>query len=171
MADDDAFGIGGRAGREHDLRNVVAIDGDRRDRPVGRPVEVGQLPDVAGSAIAPASTSSPARIEPRIDDVDGCGRRNPATTVVDRHGDRAGELDAPVACDPFGAVLAPEDDLVAFRYTVRDEPRRKAARRARDIGVRMPPHAIAVVIDEEFTAALFQHPEKSTSVVTREFYS
>ena len=42
---------------------------------------------------------------------------------------------------------------------MRDQPGRETTRRACDIRIRMPPHAIAIVIDEEFSAALFQHPE------------
>ena len=45
--------------------------------------------------------------EPGLDDVADAVGEFRGRAVVDRHGDRAEQLDAPVTCDPFGAVLAP----------------------------------------------------------------
>ncbi len=44
MADDDALRLGRCAGREDDLCDVVARDGDCRHRAVGAPVEIRELP-------------------------------------------------------------------------------------------------------------------------------
>ena len=56
------------------------------------------------------------------------GRR----AVVDRHDDDAAQQAAPERDDPFRAVLAPEDDLVAFAQPERVQARReRRARRAR----------------------------------------
>ena len=45
MSNDHTLRLGGGAGGEDDLRDVVAINGDRRDRAVRVPIDVAHLPD------------------------------------------------------------------------------------------------------------------------------
>ena len=103
VADDDAFGIGGRAGRKHNLCDVVTANCDRRHRPVCRPVEIGQLPSLHRTVVDVVSGEH----DPRVDNPANTIRKLTRRSIVDRHRDRAGELDTPVTCDPLRTVLAP----------------------------------------------------------------
>ena len=72
--------------------------------------------------------------------------------VVDRDDDDAGDETAPVAREPFGAVLAPEDDLVALAEPGGVEFRRESSRGAPNVLVRVAPVPIPVVVHEKLPA-------------------
>jgi hypothetical protein len=145
MGDEDAFRLGGRSGRKDDFRHVVARDLHGRrgtfgpDKLVQLPHgEVGNIRDVY--ARDPRHPMPPGwRVERRyILTDDQQLRRNDAAhalekgwrrPVVDRHDDDAVQDASPEGDDPFRAVLAPEDDLVAFSQPELMQPRREAASR------------------------------------------
>jgi len=70
-----------------------------------------------------------------VTDQDQPGRNDPPDpqeeigggAVVDRHDDDASQQAAPEGDDPFGPVLAEEDDRVAFSKSGAGQPGRKAA--------------------------------------------
>ena len=90
--------------------------------------------------------------DPRVDEAAHAADEFRRRAVVDRDDDDAGDQAAPVAGDPFGTVLAPEDDLVALAQAGGGELRREPARRAADVLVRVAPAPIPVVVDEELAA-------------------
>ena len=64
MADDHTLGVRGGAGREHDLCNVVTANCDRRNGPVGIPIELAKLPRWYRARIHVV----PREHDPRVDD-------------------------------------------------------------------------------------------------------
>jgi hypothetical protein len=81
-------------------------------------------------------------------------------SVIDRNDDDAGNKAAPVAHDPFRAVLAPEDDLVSLFQSGGCQSHGKTASRASNLLIRMSADAIAVVVYEELAADGDEVPEE-----------
>ena len=166
VGDDDAFGFGGGAGREDDFGDVVARDGDvRRDvrHAVAAPVEIVQLPDRRASIGRRRVGGDVLSDQHQL-------RRDDAADAREEHratrGSRSARRSTPRsrqpqnAIDPFGAVLAPEDDLVAFAKSERVEARRERARAARDVRVGVAPAPEPVVVDEEVASRFSEIGEK-----------
>ena len=108
-----------------------------------------------------ASTSSPTSTITRASTMprtlrDELGRR----AVVDRDDDRRRRAGSPSSRRSTRGGSRPRRRPCRLSLHRARQPRRKAARRAGDIRVGVPPHAVAVVVDEELAAALFQRPEE-----------
>ena len=128
----------------------------RRHRTVGVPVELAEAPrwtPAAGSIARRVGDVVTDEHQARLDDACHLAHEVGGRSVVDRDDDDAGDQAAPVAGDPFGPVLAPEDHLVALArcpaaFSLAANPR--AARPTSCIG--MHPALVAVVVDEEIAA-------------------
>src|SRR5690606_174531 len=86
---------------------------------------------------------------------------------VDRHDDGADEQARPEGHHPFGAVLGPDDDLVAGRNARLHEPPTERARSRGHLAVAGPSHAIAVVVDDERVVAAGDVLEEIEEAVAR----
>ena len=154
MTDDNALRLGGRSRREDDLRDIVARDRHGRHRPVGRPVEVSQLPDVREAlwrfAVDVVADEDHARsnlaVHP-LDEVDG-------RAIVDGNDDDAREQATPVADHPLGTVLAPEDDFVTLSEPGSGEAGCKSTGRAARVYVGILTPTVAIVEREKCSADL-----------------
>ena len=159
VRDDDALGIGRRTRREDDLGHIVSAD-TNRGRLAVVPLDLPQVPDgrveiglerwdiLTGEDDSCGDNAAHARKE--------LGRR----AVVYGDNDDSAEEASPERDDPFGTVLAPEDDLVAFADASLVQPRRKAARGAADLCVRVPPASEPIVVDEKLAAGAGEIVEK-----------
>jgi len=159
VGNDDAFGFGGRAGREDDLGDVVFRDRHRRRVSVA-PLDLVQLDDrrVEGSP----QRRNVLADQNQLRGDDPCDTRQEVGrgAVVDRHDHDAAQQTRPEGDDPLGPVLAPEDDRVALADAAIVQRRGKAARGARDLGVGKTPAAKAVVVDEKLAAREREISEK-----------
>jgi hypothetical protein len=91
-----------------------------------------------------------SRVHQRAHLEDEVGRRS----IIDGNDDNAGEEAAPVRGDPFRAVFAPEDHLVALAESRGGESRCKPPGRPADLFVAVRPPPVAVVVDEKLAANL-----------------
>ena len=152
------FGLGRGPRREDDLGYIVAGDptaggGTARSRAgswarsralsgqLAMPSGHARRLDVLAHQDKPAPTIARTR-----------RRKSVRRAVVDRDHDDAAQQAAPQRDDPFGPVLAPEDDLVALPDARRMETRGEGRGSRRDLGVRIVPAAEPVVEDEEIAA-------------------
>ena len=94
------------------------------------------------------------------DDAADAGEKIGRRAIVDRHDDDAREQTAPERDDPFGTVLAPEDNLVVFSDAGRGEPRGESTRGARHFFVCVTAASKAIVVDEKLAARKSQIAEK-----------
>ena len=154
VGDDDALRLGGRAGREDDLRDIVASDDNVSGgsglslRRSVVPLQLVQLPDRRVPRVN-GGTSWPISDQPRRHDAADAREKVRRRPVVDRDDDDAAEEAAPERDDPLRPVLAEEDDLVAFPKPERPQARGKCARAAADLLVGVRSAAKPVVVDEK----------------------
>jgi hypothetical protein len=73
--------------------------------------------------------------------------------IVDRDGDRTAEETSPKRDDPFGAVLTPEDNFVAFAEARTLQARGKSVRGPGSFCVRIRTRPISIVVHEKVAAA------------------
>ena len=98
VADHHALGLGRRARREDDLRDVIAIDRHVGNRTVGAPVEIGHPPDLhLGTAApqAPQRNVVARQNQPGVDDV-----RAPSSQIPVTSDSRSGTATAPERITP-----------------------------------------------------------------------
>src|SRR5690606_7219385 len=86
---------------------------------------------------------------------------------VDRYHDRADEQACPEGHHPFGAVLGPDDDLVAGRNARLHELSPERARCRGHLAVAGPSHAVAIVVDDEGVVAAGDVLEEIEEAVAR----
>ena len=152
MPDDHALRFGRRPRREHDLGDVVTVDRDSRHRSVGGPVDVGEPPQVVvgrcSTQVHVVADHGDAGLDNRPHFLEELARG----AVIDRHHDDARNDTTPVADDPFRPVFTPEHHLVALGEPGASQAGGESACRTCHLDIRVPPHAIAVVIDEKVAA-------------------
>ena len=111
-----------------------SIAGDwprRRAARVGRGAPIGHT---GASRVAERRrTASPTSDRARVDDRGDAAQEVGRGAVVDRHEDDAAQQAAPERDDPFGPVLAPDDDVLPAGDARGVQPRGEGARAAGDV--------------------------------------
>ena len=152
VGDDDALGLGRGAGREHDLGGVAGgggVGGGGRRAGVRRGrAQVGEAPGL--DAVEPGRGHVVAdEQEPGVDAPGDALEERRRGPVVDGHHHRAPQQAPPEADDPLRAVLAPEQHRVPGPDARPGEAGREGRRRPPHLVVAVPPHPVAVVVDQE----------------------
>jgi hypothetical protein len=119
-----------------------------------------QLPDRRVDRRADRRHVLADRDQLRLDDAADAREKIGRGAIVDRHDDDADEQAAPERDDPFGTVLAPDDNFVAFAQAELVQPRREAARRASDFAIRVTAAPEPIVVDQEVAARVREIAEK-----------
>ena len=156
MTDHDAFRLRRRAGRKNHLRDVVPCDRDVWPRSVRSPVKLVEWPacrTVEGRGGSVWWQIVADEHDPRVHQTDHLGNKLRRRPVVDRYSDDPCQDAAPVGSHPLGAVLGPENDMIAFEQTCVLQACSEAACGTRHGFVRMVVAFVAVVEHEERVAA------------------
>ena len=158
VGEDDALGLGGRAGREDDLGGGGGLDG-RGSRGEDRlgfsgslllgPEQLGQVPDRTRVSQRRCIDRLANQDRLRVDDAGDLQQEIGRRPVIDRNEHDPFEQRAPERGDPFRAVLAPDGDRLAGSDALVTQPPGKAARRRGKIPVSPRPRAVAVVVGEK----------------------